>query len=131
MIVSSSLTLPTFSLFGTPEPLAKFADLFNKIEHGGLFKIKVKVLSSNTVRTTGITNPCLSFVASLNFLQKSMILTPCCPKAGPTGGAGFAAPAGICNLIFALIGFAMITFSPLASIQVQPVSTFRILTPLP
>src|SRR5680860_1886430 len=28
-----------------------------------------------------------------------MMLTPCCPKAGPTGGAGFAWPAGICNLM--------------------------------
>ena len=27
---------------------------------------------------------------SLNILQKSIILIPRCPKAGPTGGAGFA-----------------------------------------
>jgi hypothetical protein len=28
-----------------------------------------------------------------------MILTPRWPSAGPTGGDGFAAPAGICNFI--------------------------------
>src|ERR1700744_4950317 len=30
-----------------------------------------------------------------------MMLTPCWPSAGPTGGAGFAAPAWICNLMIA------------------------------
>src|SRR3989304_961266 len=50
--------------------------------------------------TTGITRPSISLpeVLALKALQKSMILTPCCPKAGPTGGAGVAFPAGICNL---------------------------------
>ena len=38
-------------------------------------------------------------VAALNSLQKSMMLTPAAPKAGPIGGAGFAFPAGICSLI--------------------------------
>jgi hypothetical protein len=28
-----------------------------------------------------------------------MMLTPCWPSAGPTGGAGVAAPAWICSLI--------------------------------
>jgi hypothetical protein len=32
-------------------------------------------------------------------LQKAAILTPYCPKAGPTGGAGLAFPAGNANLI--------------------------------
>jgi ribosomal protein L11 len=49
------------------------------------------------VISTGILNPDLSFVFSLNALQNSMILIPLCPSAGPTGGDGFAAPAGICN----------------------------------
>jgi len=35
-----------------------------------------------------------------------MILTPCCPKAGPTGGAGFALPACRASLITATIFFA-------------------------
>jgi len=30
--------------------------------------------------------------------QNSWIFSPCWPKAGPTGGAGLALPAGICNL---------------------------------
>src|SRR2546421_10271374 len=38
-------------------------------------------------------------VWALKALQNSMMLTPCWPSAGPTGGAGLAAPAGICSLI--------------------------------
>src|SRR5438270_12973399 len=38
-------------------------------------------------------------VAALYCLQKSMMLTPCWPSAGPTGGAGVAAPALICSLM--------------------------------
>src|ERR1700729_2088363 len=40
-------------------------------------------------------------VAALYALQNSMMLTPCWPSAGPTGGAGFAAPAWICSLMIA------------------------------
>ena len=49
--------------------------------------------------TTGNIKPALSLVLALNSLQKPMILTPWAPSAGPTGGAGLAAPAGNCNLI--------------------------------
>ena len=46
--------------------------------------------------TTGIGAPfSRSLVLSLNALQKSIILRPLCPKAGPTGGDGLAPPAGI------------------------------------
>ena len=39
-----------------------------------------------------------SAVLALKSLQKLMMLRPCWPSAGPTGGAGFAVPAGItCN----------------------------------
>src|ERR1051326_6867963 len=58
--------------------------------------------------TTGITIPAWSLVLALNSLQKPMMLTPCWPSAGPTGGAGFAAPAAICNLICPVIFFAII-----------------------
>ena len=34
-------------------------------------------------------------VRALNSLQNSMMFTPCCPSAGPTGGDGFALPAGL------------------------------------
>src|SRR5215203_2001223 len=43
--------------------------------------------------------PASCWVRALNALQNSMMLTPCCPSAGPTGGAGLAAPAGIWSLI--------------------------------
>src|SRR5205085_9169444 len=47
----------------------------------------------------GVMMPSESFVRALNCLQTSMMLTPCWPRAGPTGGAGLAAPAGTCSLI--------------------------------
>src|SRR6516164_5938112 len=57
--------------------------------------------------TTGMTMPGWSLVAALNSLQKPMMFTPCWPRAGPTGGAGLAWPAGICNLICPVIFFAI------------------------
>ena len=42
----------------------------------------------------------LSAVFALNCFVNSTIFTPCCPSAGPTGGAGVALPAAICNLIY-------------------------------
>src|SRR2546421_5827145 len=38
-------------------------------------------------------------VCALNALQNSMMLTPCWPSAGPTGGAGVAWPPGIWSLM--------------------------------
>src|SRR5947207_10456826 len=38
-------------------------------------------------------------VCALKALQNSMMFTPCWPSAGPTGGAGFACPPGICSLM--------------------------------
>src|SRR3954447_25483884 len=46
------------------------------------------------VISTGITLPTLSSVAALYCLQKSIVCTPCGPRAVPTGGAGVALPAG-------------------------------------
>ena len=51
--------------------------------------------------------PVSACVRALNALQNSMMLTPCWPSAGPTGGAGFAAPAGICSLINVRTFFAI------------------------
>jgi hypothetical protein len=34
------------------------------------------------------------WVAALNSLQKAMMLTPCWPRAGPTGGAGICCACG-------------------------------------
>src|SRR2546421_9491550 len=46
-------------------------------------------------------------VLALNALQKSMMFTPCGPRAVPTGGAGVALPAGICNLTCPVTFFAI------------------------
>src|SRR5438105_4094871 len=50
-------------------------------------------------------------VCALNALQNSMMLTPCWPSAGPTGGAGLACPPGICSLI------SVSTFFAIGSVQ--------------
>ncbi len=73
--------------------------------------------------TTGMIMPAWSLVVALNSLQKAMMLTPCWPKAGPTGGAGLACPAGICNLICPVIFFAIkiaLKLSPPANTPVRP-----------
>src|ERR1700736_746692 len=57
--------------------------------------------------TTGMIRPFCDAVLALKFLQKSMMLTPCWPKAGPTGGAGVASPAGIWSLTYAVIFLAI------------------------
>src|SRR6478752_8261065 len=51
--------------------------------------------------STGTTSPRCDSVAALYALQNSMMLTPCWPRAGPTGGAGLAMPALICSLTMA------------------------------
>ncbi len=50
------------------------------------------------VTIAGMIKPSCAAVLALKFLQKSMMLTPCGPSAVPTGGAGVALPAAICNL---------------------------------
>src|SRR5438046_6793538 len=50
-------------------------------------------------------------VCALKALQNSMMLTPCWPSAGPTGGAGFACPPGIWSLM------RVRTFFAIASVQ--------------
>src|SRR3712207_1943076 len=49
--------------------------------------------------------PASGWVWALNALQNSMMLTPCWPSAGPTGGAGVAAPALIWSLMTAVNRF--------------------------
>src|SRR6185436_1686566 len=58
-----------------------------------------------------MTIPAWLWVRALNCLQNSMMFTPCGPSAVPTGGAGFAAPAGHCSLTIALT-FLAILVSP-------------------
>ena len=64
----------------------------HSVQSGG--DILERVLKREAMMTTGRMSPAWSLVFALNSLQKPMMLTPCAPKAGPTGGAGFAAPAG-------------------------------------
>src|SRR5437764_10837571 len=101
------VTFPTLVLLGSLEPAAMLAAFFNKIAAGGLLVMNVKDLSLKTVITTGKMSPACFWVAALNSLQNAMILMPRGPSAVPTGGAGFACPAGICSLIWAITSFAM------------------------
>src|SRR5882672_5981831 len=61
------------------------------------------------VISTGTIRPSLAcaWVAALNSLQNPMMLTPCWPSAGPTGGEGFAFPAGSCSLTIPVTFFAI------------------------
>src|SRR5258705_13461217 len=54
-------------------------------------------------------SPSSSFceVRALNCLQNSMMLICACPSAGPTGGAGVALPAAICNFTEPVTFFAI------------------------
>src|SRR3989440_5283630 len=90
---------PTLVRFGSPEPLSSRSASLMRTAAGGVFVMNVKERSSKTVISTGVMRPFWSAVCALNALQNSMMLTPCCPSAGPTGGAGFACPPGICSLI--------------------------------
>src|SRR5438874_5724663 len=90
---------PTFIRFGSPEPLSSRSASLIRTAAGGVFVMKVKERSSKTVISTGMMRPFWSPVWALKALQNSMMLTPCWPSAGPTGGAGFAWPPGICSLM--------------------------------
>src|SRR3954470_19035042 len=61
------------------------------------------------VISTGTIRPSLAcaWVAALNSLQNPMMLTPCWPSAGPTGGEGFAFPAGSCSFTIPVTFFAI------------------------
>ena len=59
------------------------------------------------VTTTGRMSPSWLPVWALKPLQNSMMLTPCWPSAGPTGGEGFAFPAVIWSFTIAWTFFAM------------------------
>src|SRR6266516_1135190 len=54
------------------------------------------------VNSTGMTWPIWLWVASLYWRQNSMMFTPCCPRAVPTGGAGVAWPALIWSFTMAI-----------------------------
>src|SRR3954449_12844005 len=57
-----------------------------------------------------MTVPAESWVWALNALQNSMMLMPCWPRAGPTGGAGDTCPATAWSLIWVRTFLAMVAF---------------------
>src|SRR5579875_3807382 len=95
------VTLATLVLCGSPLPLSTPAAFSSSRAAGGVFVMKVNERSSYTEISTGTICPRCDSVAALYALQNSMMLTPCWPSAGPTGGAGLAAPAWICSLMTA------------------------------
>src|SRR5436309_11286007 len=59
------------------------------------------------VISTGMVVPFISLVRSLNCITNWPMLTPCCPSAGPTGGAGVAWPPGHWSFTFAVTTLAI------------------------
>ena len=78
-----------------------------RIGAGGVLVMNVNDRSEKTVmidRDDDVSLVC-ACVRALNSLQNSMMLTPCWPSAGPTGGDGLALPAGNCSLMNPVIFF--------------------------
>ena len=101
------MIVPTLLRFGSPEPLSSPIAFLIRTAAGGVLVMKVNERSSNTVITTGMIVPVSCWVCALNALQNSMMFTPCWPSAGPTGGAGFACPAGTWSLMSVRTFFAI------------------------
>src|SRR5215208_3888434 len=78
--------------------------------------MKVNDLSEKIVTSTGRIIPGWFWVRELNSFTNAMMLIPCGPSAVPTGGAGVACPAGICNFTNPVTFFAIQPpFRPLVS----------------
>ena len=101
------MILPTLSRCGSAEPFSSDSACLIRIAAGGLLVMNVNERSSYTVMTTGITVPLSFCVWALNALTNSMMLTPCWPSAGPTGGAGDAWPPTAWSLICVRTFFAI------------------------
>src|SRR5437667_2892739 len=99
--------LPSLVLLGSPDSFSIPAAWRSSPDAGGVLVTKENVRSAYTMISTGTIVPTMEAVRSLYALQNSMMFTPCCPSAGPTGGAGVAFPAGICNLTTAMTFFAI------------------------
>src|SRR5688572_22233435 len=103
------LIVPTFVRLGSPDPLSSPIACLIRTAAGGVFVMKVNERSSKTVISTGMIVPPVSpWVWALKALQNSMMFTPCWPRAGPTGGAGLAAPAGTWSLMRPVTFFAIV-----------------------
>src|ERR1700751_3065305 len=122
----SRVTLPTFSFLLEAEPLSRPAAFFSRIAAGGGLGMKVNERSAYTVISTGMIIPGWPCVRALNCLQNSMMFTPCWPSAGPTGGAGLAAPAGIWSFTSAVtVFFAIVLPRLLERLPLQEVQLHR------
>src|ERR1043166_2259004 len=86
------------------------ASFFSRTAAGGVLVMNENDLSEKIVISTGriVSWPC---VRALNSLQNAMMLIPWGPRAVPTGGAGFALPAGICSLTKPTAFFAIVLLS--------------------
>jgi hypothetical protein len=73
---------------------------------GDVLVMNVKERSSKMVISTGTMEPACEAVRSLYVLMNSIMLMPYGPSVDPTGGAGVALPAGICNFTTAVTFFA-------------------------
>ena len=93
------MIVPTLLRLGSPEPFSIPIAWRISTAAGGVLVMNVNERSSKTVITTGIVVPMSSDVWALNALTNSMMLMPCWPSAGPTGGAGEAWPPGACSLM--------------------------------
>ena len=89
---------PTLAVCGVPEPLGTPAALMSRRAAGGVFSTNENERSSYTLISAGTMSPRWDSVWALYALTNSMMFTPCWPRAGPTGGAGVACPAGSCSV---------------------------------
>src|ERR1700678_3014775 len=101
----AAVSEPTLVLCGSALPLSTPAAFLISSGAGGVLVMNVNDRSSKIEISTGMMLPRWPSVAALYCFTKSMMLTPCGPRAVPTGGAGVAAPAGNCTLTMVLSFF--------------------------
>merc|ERR1719183_1056764 len=92
-----------------PLPFVILAAFFSNSDAGGVLRMNVKLRSSNTEISTGITVPACADVRALYSLQNIMMFTPAAPSAGPTGGTGLALPASSASLMILVTFLAIMT----------------------
>src|SRR5436190_3625311 len=122
--------VPTFSRLGSPEPFGIRSAWRISTAAGGVLVMKVKDRSSYTVITIGITVPVSLWVCALNALQNSMMLMPCWPSAGPTGGVGLAWPPSACSVIVVKTFFATLAPAGRLSFLTCTQLTSHVLSPM-
>lgn len=120
--------IPHFLLYPTrivrqsyPPDLTHRLSLFSLVS-----RTHVKDLSLKAVTSTGMGAWSGIFaVLALKSLQNAMMLSPACPRAGPTGGEGFACPAGISSRMRTATSFAAIVRQHVLVLVCVCVANFR------